>query len=433
MRTSRSRILGAALALVLVLTAGFGAAQPPETDDGTYFFFKDGDRIVVMGDSITEQHLYSNYLEMWSVCRFPKRNLTFRNVGIGGDRSPGGNSRFKRDVLAHEATVLTVDFGMNDGYALKFDKKSFQTYLNGLQGIADQAKAAKIRVAWITPQPIENREPGPVYQGVNQNLERFSEGVQEIAAKNGGIFVDQFHPYLAVLAKARATDPKNTNITAGDPVHPGPPGQVVMAAAILKILDFQRLVSRLVLDAKTEKVLEVENCQAEILAKEDGVLRFTRLDFALPFFPAEADSIRKWTPILEDMNRYGLKVMGLTPGSYALHLDKQKVAVYSAEELAQGVNIAGPALSAGPIADQVKKVWTAVKNKNKYFHDQIFRGVVLAPAKSAVFKDVDPADIEAKRLSLYAERMKKMTELDADVRRAVEVKEHTVQLVPLKK
>jgi lysophospholipase L1-like esterase len=429
MRTCRT--LGAAL--VFVLTAGFSAAQPPEKDDGKYFFFKDGDRIIVMGDSITEQHLYSNYLEMWSVCRFPKRNLTFRNVGIGGDRSPGGNSRFQRDVLAHKATVLTVDFGMNDGYSRTFDQKAFQTYLNGLQGIADQARAAKIRVAWITPQPIEKREPGPVHPGVNENLERFSQGVQEIAAKNGGIFVDQFHPYLAVLARARATDAKNNNITAGDPVHPGPPGQVVMAAAILKILDFQRLVSRLVLDAETEKVLEVENCQAKILGNDDGALRFSRLDFALPFFPVEANSIRKWTPILEDMNRYGLKVLGLTSGSYALHLDGQKVAVYSAKELAEGVNIAGPALSAGPVADQVNKVWAAIKNKNKYFHDQIFRGVVLAPATSAIFKDVDPARLETERRSLYAERMKRMTELDADLRRILELKAHTVQLVPLKK
>jgi lysophospholipase L1-like esterase len=426
-----SRTLGAAL--VLVLTAGLGAAQPPEKDDGKYFFFKDGDRIVVMGDSITEQHLYSNYLEMWSVCRFPKRNLTFRNVGIGGDRSPGGNGRFKRDVLAHKATVLTVDFGMNDGNYRAFDEKTFRTYLNGLQGIADQAKAAEIRVAWITPQPIEKREAGPVYQGYNETLERFSAGVQEIAAKNGGIFVDQFHPYLAVLARARASDPKNNNITAGDPVHPGPPGQVVMAAAILKILDFQRLVSRLVIDAETEKVLDVENCEVKMLGKDDGGLRCTRLDFALPFFPKEANSIRKWTPILDDMNRYGLKVVGLTPGSYALHLDGHKVAAYSAKELAEGVNIAGPALSAGPVADQVNRVWAAVKNKNKYFHDQIFRGVVLASAKSAIFKDVDPADLEARRRSLYAERMKKMAELDADVRKAVESKAHTVQLVPVKK
>jgi lysophospholipase L1-like esterase len=422
------------LSLVCVLaTAGVGLAQPREKDDGKYFFFKDGDVIVVMGDSITEQHLYSNYLEAWSVCRFPKRKLTFRNVGIGGDRSTGGNSRFQRDVLKQHATVLTVDFGMNDGNYKPFDPKTFQTYMKGLQGIADQAREAKIRVAWVTPQPVEERKPGPAYEGYNETLEKFSDGVREIANKNGGLFVDQFHPYLAILAKARATDPKNLNVTGGDRVHPGAPGQVVMAASILKALDFQRLVSRLVIDAKGQKVVETENCEAKILdAQDKGVLSFTRLDHALPFFPEEAKSILQWSPIRDDMNRYGLKVMGLS-GKYAVYLGDDKVADYTADELAKGVNLAGPALAAGPVADQVKKVWTAVQEKNRYFHDQIFRGVVLAGAKSPVFKDVDPKDVDAKRQEAYALRMKKMPELDAAVRQALEMKAHTVRLVATEK
>lgn len=421
-------------------TATSVVAQPPEKDDGRFFFFKDGDTIVVMGDSITEQHLYSNYLEMWSVARFPKRNLTFRNVGIGGDRSPGGNARFKRDVLAHKATALTVDFGMNDGYSKTFDEKSFQTYLAGLQGIADQAKAAKIRVAWITPQPLEIREPGPLFSGVNETLEKFSQGPELIAEKNGGLFVDQFHPYMAVMARARASDPKNTNITGGDPVHPGPTGQAIMAATILKRLDFQRLVSRVVIDIDPDKgyssaKVETENCEAKIAGtrKDDGALTFTRFDFGLPFFPDEAKAILKWTPLLDEMNRYMLQIKGLAAGKYAISYGDTKIAEYSAADLANGVNLAGPVLAAGPVAEQVKAVWKAVKDKNTYFHDEIFRGVVLASPKGATFKDVNPKDVETKRQELYTERMKKMPALDAAVRQALALKSHTVYVAPLGK
>lgn len=401
--------------LALAFTASTCSAQPPEKDDGRFFFFKDGDTIVVMGDSITEQHLYSNYLEMWSVCRFPKRNLTFRNVGIGGDRSTGGNNRFKRDVLAHKATVLTVDFGMNDGNYKAFDEKTFQVYAKGLQGIADQAKAAKIRVAWITPQPIEKKEQGSALQGYNETLERYSDGVRDIADKNGGIFVDQFHPYLSLLAKARATDPKNTYIMGGDAVHPGPPGQVVMAASILKGLDFQRLIARVEIDGMK---VDAENCVVKDLQDTPrGDFSFSCLPSGLPFFPNEAKGILPWSPILEDMNRYWLTVKHLKPGQYAVQIDGQKIAEFSAEQLGKRVNLAGPALSAGPIADQVKKVWTAVQDKNRYFHDQVFRGVVLT----------------GKGQDLYAERMKKLPELDAAVRQALEMKAHTVSIVPLAK
>jgi lysophospholipase L1-like esterase len=112
----RSRIV--VLFLMFCAAAALWSAATALGDD---FFFRDGDRVVIIGDSITEQHLYSNYVEMWTVSRFPKWNITFRNVGIGGDRSTGGNNRFKRDVLIHKPTAMTVDFGMNDGNYRAFD------------------------------------------------------------------------------------------------------------------------------------------------------------------------------------------------------------------------------------------------------------------------------------------------------------------------
>src|SRR5208283_2346951 len=145
------------------------------------FFFKDGDSAVIIGDSITEQHLYSNYVEMWTVSRFPKWNITFRNSGIGGDTSGGGNGRFKRDVVSHKATALTVDFGMNDGGYQPFEEGRYKNYMKGLQGMADQAKAANIRVAWLTPSPVEKNEEGSALKGYNETLEKYSEGVREIA------------------------------------------------------------------------------------------------------------------------------------------------------------------------------------------------------------------------------------------------------------
>jgi lysophospholipase L1-like esterase len=149
------------------------------------FFFKDGDRVVMIGDSITEQHLYSNDVEMWTVTRFPAWSLTFRNTGIGGDTSGGGNGRFKRDVLSYKPTALTVDFGMNDGGYQAFNEPRFSNYMKGLQGMANQAKAANIRVAWITPQPLDGAEQGKTaLTGYNQTLEKFSDGVREIAVKN---------------------------------------------------------------------------------------------------------------------------------------------------------------------------------------------------------------------------------------------------------
>jgi lysophospholipase L1-like esterase len=417
--------------IVLAVAVLVAAVQPSSAED---FFFKDGDRVVMIGDSITEQHLYSNYVEMWTVTRFPAWQLTFRNSGIGGDTSGGGNGRFARDVLAHKPTALTVDFGMNDGGYQPFNEGRYKTYMNGLQGMATQAKAAGIRVAWVTPQPLDGAEPGTTaLTGYNQTLEKYSEGVKEIAEKNGGRFVDQFHPYLGVLDKARAASPKYDRITAGDAVHPGAPGQALMAASILKGLQFPRLVAAVEIDATAKTCTSARNTKITDIETRDGGVSFTHLDAALPFFPVEAGSILKWTPLLDDLNDYHLKVTGLKPGKYDVSVGQTKVTQLSADELGKGVNLAAAVLAAGPIADQVKAVKAAVEAKNKYYHDRIFRGVILTNVALPDWLDIKltPQEIEVKRKAALTDRLAKMPELDAAVKKALEMQKHTIAITPV--
>jgi lysophospholipase L1-like esterase len=410
----------------VVTMALCGSASASAAD----FFFKDGDVVVMIGDSITEQHLYSNYVEMWTVTRFPNWKLTFRNVGIGGDRSPGGNGRFARDVLLHKPTAMTVDFGMNDAGGGDAGVKAF---MDGLQGMANQAKAANIRVAWATPQPLDTAEQGPTaLTGYNQTLEKFSDGVKVIAEKNGGLFVDQFHPYLAVLDRARGKGPKYDRITAGDAVHPGPPGQALMAASILKGLNFPSLVSSAEVDAAGGKVVAAKNCTIENVAKKDGGLSFSRLDGALPFFPAEAVSIVPHAPILEELNDYRLKITGLAAGKYEVRVGGKKIAELSSEQLAAGANLAAGALTDGPIAEQAKAVKAAVEAKNLFHSRMIFRGIVLSNVPDWVYSVVSREELEAKKPAIIQERLAKLPALDAEVAKALVMKANTFDIVPVK-
>jgi lysophospholipase L1-like esterase len=396
------------LAISLLLPTGSAAW-------GSDFFFKDGDCVVVLGDSITEQHLYSNYLEMWTLSRFPAWKITFHNVGIGGDTSGGGNARFDRDVLAYKPTALTVDFGMNDGGYGGFDPNRFKAYMAGLSGIADKAKAAKIRVAWITPSPVEKNENGPAIEGYNRTLEKFSEGLKAQARAYGGLFVDQLHPCVAVQDKARAANPAN-RIGGGDWIHFGPPGQALMASAILKGMNFPTQVAAVEIDA-AGKVKKAQNCKVTEASAANGGLKFTQLDGALPFFPEEAAKILEWSPILEEMNQYTLKVTGLKAGKYDVQLGGKTIGQYSGAELAAGVSLAAAALKTGPVADQVKAIWDAVKAKNQYNHDQIYRGLILAGSK-------DTAEIKARQ----AEVAKK----DAEIQKLRAMTPHTVEIIPAK-
>ncbi len=97
------------------------------------------------------------------------------------------------------------------------------------------------------------------------------------------------------------------------------------------------------------------------------------------------------------------------------------------------MNLASAALATGPIAKQVQAVKAAVEAKNKYHHDKIFRGIVLAPVSIPNWLDLNlsPDEIEAKRRAAYDKRMKKLIELDSAVQKSLEMKPQRVEVVPV--
>ena len=104
-------------------------------------------------------------------------------------------------------------------------------------------EAAGARVAFLTPQPIEDKRPDPDKDARNESLRKFADGLKEVSAKEGATFVDQFDPYMAIMLHERAANP-TTTIGGGDAVHPGPIGHTIMAWAILKGLGASATVSR---------------------------------------------------------------------------------------------------------------------------------------------------------------------------------------------
>ena len=196
---------------------------------------------------------------------------------------------------------------------------------------------------------------------------------------------------------------------------------------------FPSLVSSAEIDAGS-KAAVAKNCTIENVVAKDGGLTFSRLDAALPFFPADAVGILPHAPILEELNDYRLKVTGLGRGTYEVRVGGKKIAELTHDQLSAGANLATGALTDSPIADQAKAVRAAVEAKNRFHHDMIFRGIVLSNVSIPEWLDLklSPQDIEAKRQAAMTERLAKLPALDAEVAKTLVMKANTFDIVPAK-
>ncbi|MFZ4766170.1 MAG: SGNH/GDSL hydrolase family protein, partial [Roseimicrobium sp.] len=205
---------------------------------------KDGDRFIFIGDSITHQCLYTQYVENFFYTRYPNIRLHFRNAGISGDRAQDALNRFDEDIAAFKPTVATVLLGMNDGTYKDFDKPTFDTYAKGMLELMDKLDALKCRVILMSPTMFDHQawdirtkeKPeyarGRVVTGYNGVLAYYGKWLQEVARERGYQFVDLFGPLNTLTVQERKKDPQFTLIA--DAIHPGNDGQLVMAYSLLQ-------------------------------------------------------------------------------------------------------------------------------------------------------------------------------------------------------
>ncbi|MFI5455760.1 MAG: SGNH/GDSL hydrolase family protein [Isosphaerales bacterium] len=344
--TRRIRLAGLA-SLVLALLFGFGPGLRAEGP----FAIKDGDRIVFYGHRITDQRLYTTFVETYIVTRYPSVSVSFVHSGWGGDRVTGGGGgpidrRLERDVFAYKPSVVTVMLGMNDAGYQAFKPEIFDVYSRGFQHLVESIKSnlPGVRITLIQPSPYDDVTRKPGFEGgYNQVLIRYGEFLKELAGKQGAAVADLNTPVVAALKKAMEIDSTGARDLIRDRVHPGPAGQLLMAEALLKAWNAPAVVSAVELDAGSGQVVKQENAKVDAL-KVDGTLSWTQHDRALPM-PVDLKNTvialaMKASDVEQAINQQILKVSGLGTSRYALKIDGDDVAELSKDQLASGVNLA---------------------------------------------------------------------------------------------
>ena len=331
-----------ALVLLTCATVAFGQ---------TRLEIKAHDLWVMAGDSITAQRLHSNYIEAFYRTRYPDLRIQFRNSGIGGNTTGSVLGRFDYDVAAWKPTIVSIELGMNDVGAGDDPKR----YIEGMKNLLARIRAVDATPVLIASSPVNDGSKLDDWKGDRcRKIHPYTEALSTLAQAEKVVFVDQYHPLLALWAENKLPTGKERVPLGGDAVHPGPVGQLTMAATILTALGADPEVSSATLNAGGS-VVQKKFCEITEVAAKDGGLSFTRLDQRgpWPIVPSCREAL-KLMPQIADLSRYMLTVTDLPEGEYAISMNGKVVAKLTAKELAAGWNMS--TLADGLVAERSAKI-----------------------------------------------------------------------------
>ncbi len=296
------------------------------------FLLKPNDRVVLFGDSITEERNYTRPFQDYVYARYPERHIRFFNAGWSGDQLGGGLNRLKRDVLSRKPNVVTMCFGMNDGHYAKISDDSANAYRNNLDAIVKILTDQKIRVIIFSPSPVDyDKQPPwmtiPLREvDYNATLAAFGAIGSDVAKKYGATYIDILHPILNAQNAMKATDPTYSELRDG--VHPDEKGGVVMAGAMLLGMGAEPMPY--LADVTAAQLSGPDKTQVPIAGR-----------LPIPFW-ISADSVAPAAASgFLNVAAWPLRVRGLAPGKYEVGIGKSIVGMWSAADLSKGVLIPG--------------------------------------------------------------------------------------------
>jgi len=403
-------------------------------DAESTFALKNGDRVVFYGDSITETHptaTYPEYVETFVTTRYPWLNVSYINVGWGGDTVNGGHGgeidvRMARDVVSQRPTVVTVMLGMNDGAFRPGDASTEQRFQSGYTRLAEKLDAALpgVRVTLIQPSPYDDVTRRPSFSGgYNKVLAAYGNYVRELAGRKGWLVADLNSSLVSMLEKAKQTNPDLAMRLLPDRVHPVAAVQLVAAGVVLKAWGATDLVSEVEVDCLSGTQRSA-NTRVDSLVI-GGDISWVQNDRALPMPIDQKDALSALalnaSNFVAEWNQERLRVTGLKNQRYSLKIDNKNIDTFSREELSAGINLAN---YVSPMMQQARDVQELVRLHHK-LHFVRWRTVQLEMS--------DAATVELRKavpgmlVGLDAEEAETIRKLRA----AAHPEPHKYQLIPL--
>lgn len=323
--------------------------------------FRDNERVVMMGNSITHGGHYHSYIWLYYMTRFPEMKIDIINAGMGGECAWDMVERIDADIFDRNPSYVTLTFGMNDtGYfdvtpdtkerSEKMINRSLDSFKTIEKKLSDQNQ---FKTVMIGGSPYdETSRKGRGFLGKNDAMRRIISEQKAAALRHGWGFVDFHEPMIDISLREQQTDSTFTFCRL-DRIHPDCDGQMVMAYLFLKAqgLSGVKVADVNIKAGKGMKATTAENCTISGLQSHSNGVSFDYLARSLPY-PVDSISQNGWAnkrsaldamklvPFMEEFNQELLTVASLDEGEYELRIDGEHIADLSDQELAKGVNLA---------------------------------------------------------------------------------------------
>ena len=324
--------------LVLCLSVAMARAQ----DTG----LKDGDYVAVIGDSITEQKVYSLFIEDYLLMCRPAADLRVTQMGWSGETAPGFLARMANDCLPFHPVVATTSFGMNDGgYSPETPDKA-KKYHDSQTAIVQELKKAGVRLIVVgSPSVVDVdsfRHDPQAAAMYNQTLAAERDIAKAVAQEQGVIFANLYDPMFEVMTKAKEKYGHAYCLAGGDGIHPDRNGHLVMAYAYLKALGCDGNIGAITVDLAADtasasaghKVLSCVHGQVEVEST-----RYPFCFYGEAKDPKGTRGVLEWLPFNDQLNRLTLVVKG-APGAKVKVTWGKESKEFAAADLAKGINLA---------------------------------------------------------------------------------------------
>ncbi len=427
------RLLRCSFLVVVLTSVTMAAAQEAAKPAGAIV---PGSRVAIIGDSITEQKLYSKFMEAYLLACTGVPDVHVFQFGWSGETAGGFANRADNDLMVFKPTVATLCYGMNDGGYQPYRDEIGKNYEGAMRNVVSKLEAMGVKSIVVgSPGAVDTHffRPGqmmgdkPSHAVYNDNLARLRDIDRAIATEKKLFFADVHATMLDAMLKAQTALGKEYDVCGKDGFHPGNNGQLLMAQSFLKGLGLDGSIGEIVIDIKGSASASQGH---KVLSGSAGKVELESTRWPFCFQGDEKSSwstrsIAPFTSFPQDLNRLILKVKGLeSPNAVVKWGDAEKK--FTREQLTNGINLDAE-FSATPFDTPFQSLLDAVAKKQN-FETQMIKSVVTnfraIPAELASDDDIK------KGIGMVRDRLVTLEKQhDADVHSKLVPVKHTLQIV----